>query len=102
VVGGANNQLAEPADAVRLMERNILYAPDYAVNIGGAMAVIGLESMGWSRPEAEDRVRSVKETLREIFERAEQEGLDTETAARRMAESRLAARSKRARPFVGS
>ncbi len=50
VVGAANNQLADPADAGRLQRRQILYAPDFVVNFGGAMAIIGLEATG--RPSA--------------------------------------------------
>jgi leucine dehydrogenase len=90
VAGAANNQLAEPLDADRLRERNILYAPDYAVNVGGAVAITGIEAMGWSRVEAEGRVKSVRQTLRRIFDLARAEGTTTEAAARRIAESRLA------------
>ncbi|MFQ6078665.1 MAG: Glu/Leu/Phe/Val dehydrogenase dimerization domain-containing protein [Thermodesulfobacteriota bacterium] len=89
VAGAANNQLAEPDDADRLRERNILYAPDYVINFGGAIAITGIEDMGWSRVEAEEKVKSVRETLRRIFEVAVAEGLTTDATARRMAESRL-------------
>lgn len=89
VAGAANNQLAEPDDADRLRERNILYAPDYVINFGGAIAITGIEEMGWSRVEAEEKVKSVRKTLRRIFEEAAAEGITTETTARRMAESRL-------------
>lgn len=89
VAGAANNQLEEPADADRLRERQILYAPDYVINIGGAMAITGIEAMGWSRVEADERVRSVRGTLRHIFQVAEAEGITTDAAARRIAESRL-------------
>jgi len=89
VAGAANNQLAEPADADRLRERNILYAPDYVINFGGAIAITGIESMGWSRVEAEEKVMLARGTLRHIFEVAEAEEITTEAAARRIAESRL-------------
>ena len=39
VAGGANNQLATQADADRLLERGILYAPDYLANGGGIINV---------------------------------------------------------------
>src|SRR5581483_4409217 len=42
VAGCANNQLAEPEDADRLHERGILYAPDYIVNAGCIIQLIGL------------------------------------------------------------
>src|SRR3954469_8544013 len=41
VVGSANNQLGEDADAQRLHERSILYAPDYVINAGGVLQLIG-------------------------------------------------------------
>ncbi|MGD8522939.1 MAG: hypothetical protein PVF56_17455, partial [Desulfobacterales bacterium] len=89
VAGGANNQLAEPADAERLSGRQILYAPDYAINIGGAMAIIGMETMGWSQDEANHHVASVRQTLQHIFTIAKAEGINTDVAARRIARSRL-------------
>lgn len=89
VAGGANNQLAEPADAERLWGRQILYAPDYAINIGGAMAIIGIETMGWSRKEADKNVSSVQQTLEHIFATAKAEGINTDAAARRIARERL-------------
>lgn len=89
VAGGANNQLAESSDAERLWGRQILYAPDYAINIGGAMAIIGIETMGWSKQEADKKVSSVRQTLTQIFETAKAEGINTDAAARRIAGKRL-------------
>ena len=89
VAGGANNQLAEPADAERLWGRQILYAPDYAINIGGAMAIIGIEAMGWSQQEADKNVSSVQQTLTQIFKTAKAEGINTDAAAQRIARIRL-------------
>lgn len=90
VVGGANNQLADPEDAARLRERQILYAPDFVANSGGAIAAIGIETRGWSRTEAEERVvQSVKSNLFQIFELATAEEITTDAAARRFAEKRL-------------
>ncbi|MBW2022431.1 MAG: leucine dehydrogenase, partial [Deltaproteobacteria bacterium] len=56
IVGGANNQLSSP-DVARIMEkRSVLYAPDYVVNVGGAMAILGMETQGWSKERAEEEV----------------------------------------------
>ena len=42
VVGAANNQLLQPEqDAARLDARGILYTPDYVVNAGGVINVLG-------------------------------------------------------------
>lgn len=91
VVGAANNQLASPEDAERLRARRILYAPDFAVNIGGAVVLEGIESLGWTRAQVEERIRGVRETVARIFETAEREGRTTEEVARRLAEERIAA-----------
>lgn len=90
VVGGANNQLADARDADRLRERGILYAPDYVVNVGGAMAIIGMENLGWSPDRARrEVVESVRRALKRVFDLAEKEGISTEAAAVRIAEERL-------------
>jgi leucine dehydrogenase len=90
VVGSANNQLAAPEDADRLHERGILYAPDFVVNFGGAMATLGIETMGWSRAEADERVaRSIQDALRHVFALADAEDISTTEAARWIADARL-------------
>ncbi len=95
VVGGANNQLAAPEDAERLRTRGILYAPDYVVNVGGAMAGIGMEAQGWTREHAEQEVEnSVRVALKRVFELSEMEDITTEAAAHRIAEERLSAGSQ--------
>ena len=100
VAGGANNQLAEPADAERLQQRGILYAPDYAVNIGGAMAIIGMEALGWSMLDANAKVMQVKDTLYRIFDIAAKNQETTDAAARRIAAKRLAAGASGSRPLL--
>ena len=89
VVGGANLQLAEPEDIHRLEARGILYAPDFVVNIGGAMAVTGMESFGWTPEQAEANVSRVRSTLRQVYEIAQAEGITTDAAARRIALANL-------------
>lgn len=89
VVGAANNQLGEPEDAEGLVARGILYAPDYVVNIGGAMAITGMEAMGWSPAQADKEVMGVRASLKKVLELADAEGITTESAARRIAEERL-------------
>ena len=39
VAGGANNQLATPAEGDLIHQRGILYAPDYVINAGGIINV---------------------------------------------------------------
>ncbi|HEX4324998.1 MAG TPA: Glu/Leu/Phe/Val dehydrogenase dimerization domain-containing protein [Gaiellaceae bacterium] len=90
VVGCANNQLAEPEDAERLRERGILYAPDYVVNAGGIIQLIGLEDEGWDESQLEERLAGVGYTLRALFAEAEAEGITPAEAADRLVRRRLA------------
>lgn len=90
VVGSANNQLARPEDGELLRERQILYAPDFVVNVGGALAIVGMETMGWSEAEANDRViQGIEQALRQIFALAAEQNISTAAAARSVAEARL-------------
>lgn len=90
VAGAANNQLATPGDADRLLARSILYAPDYICNLGGAMGITGIEALGWTREQAEARVAAaVTQTLREVFALSRAQGISTDRAARRIVERRM-------------
>jgi leucine dehydrogenase len=86
IVGGsANNQLAEPEDARRLHERGILYAPDFIINAGGVIQLVGLEDRGWDEAELQQNLRAVGDTLREIYAR----GGDPADAAEELAAERI-------------
>ena len=89
VAGSANNQLAEPEAAELLHARGILYAPDYVINAGGAIAIVGLEQLSWSRSELDTGLARIGETLRQIYERADGQGISTAAAADVLAEERL-------------
>jgi leucine dehydrogenase len=91
VAGSANNQLAEPEAADLLHARRILYAPDYVINAGGAIAIVGLEQLGWSQTELETALARIGDTLREIYERADAQGMSPAAAADVLAEDRLKA-----------
>jgi leucine dehydrogenase len=89
VAGSANNQLGEPEDAERLREARILYAPDYVINAGGVLNAIGIETLGWDREKTDVRLVGIGDTLTEIYARADAEGITTDAAAKRLAETRL-------------
>jgi leucine dehydrogenase len=91
VAGSANNQLAEPEAADLLRARGILYAPDYVINAGGAVAIVGLEQLGWSDDDVESALARIGDTLREIYTRAEADGSTTAAAADKLVAARLAA-----------
>jgi glutamate dehydrogenase/leucine dehydrogenase len=90
VAGCANNQLAEPEDAERLRERGILYAPDYIVNAGGIIQLIGLEDEGWDEARLEERLAGIGDTLGKLFAEADSEGITPAEAADRLVRRRLA------------
>ncbi|HTZ06312.1 MAG TPA: Glu/Leu/Phe/Val dehydrogenase dimerization domain-containing protein [Gaiellaceae bacterium] len=89
VAGSANNQLAEPEDADRLAAAGILYAPDYVINAGGVIQLLGLEGLGWDEDEVERHLAGIGDTLRTIYAESAAEGITPETAAARLAERRL-------------
>lgn len=92
VCGSANNQLASDADAVRLHERGILYAPDYVANAGGAIAFAHLAG----EPHAEhaaliEHVETIRAILEEILAESAANDETPLAAARRRVERILGA-----------
>jgi leucine dehydrogenase len=90
VAGSANNQLAATEDAQRLRERGILYAPDYVINAGGVIQLIGLEDHGWDEHELDRNLATIGDTLRELFRIADESGITPTAAAERVAAERIA------------
>lgn len=60
------------------------------------MAIMGIETRGWSRERAEKEVvETVRRSLGGVFDLAESESITTDTAAHRIAERRLSGESIR-------
>jgi leucine dehydrogenase len=92
VCGCANNQLATPADGQRLADRGVLYAPDYVVNAGGVINIADERAPGgYDRERAWSRVAAIRDTVRQVFETAEAQGITPAAAADHLAERRIAA-----------
>ena len=92
VVGAANNQLAEPEDAVRLAEAGVLYAPDFVVNAGGVINIAEeLRPEGYAPGRARLAVERIAGNLTRVLEVARDEAITTELAAERVAERRIEA-----------
>ncbi len=89
VVGSANNQLAESEVAEQLHTSGILYAPDYVVNAGGAIA-LPMFSQGASEAEVRQRVEQIGVTLGEILREAAARSESPLHAAQRRVEQVLA------------
>jgi leucine dehydrogenase len=88
VVGAANNQLATPQDGIRLHERGILYAPDFAVNSGGIINIF-VESQGYDQKKALKKTEEIYLTMKEVFERSKRTKKPTFEVADHLAEERL-------------
>lgn len=89
VAGSANNQLKEAEDAQRLFDREILYAPDYIVNAGGALA-FGLLNRGITvESEINERIDAIGASLTKILVEAAAANESPVEAAERVVERRL-------------
>jgi len=88
VVGGANNQLAEPRHAKEVESKGILYGPDYLVNAGGLINVYA-EIEGWPAERSLRKAGEIYNTLLRILELAEAEGITTADASDKVAEQRM-------------
>ncbi|MFB0515603.1 MAG: leucine dehydrogenase, partial [Candidatus Neomarinimicrobiota bacterium] len=94
VAGAANNQLASSKEhGAALLKRNILYAPDYAINSGGLINVAN-ELEGYNRERAFKQAEGIYDTLMEIFKMSAAEGIPTSVASDRLAEYRIRAVAK--------
>jgi leucine dehydrogenase len=91
IAGAANNQLATPEDGDRLREARIVYAPDFVVNAGGVIHLAGYETLGWDDATMARRLEAIGDTLRDVFDIAERDGISTAEAADRMARARVSA-----------
>jgi valine dehydrogenase (NAD+) len=89
VAGSANNQLAGPDDDQRLVDRDILYVPDYVANAGGVIN-IAEEPAGYDRARAWARIEGIHDTVLAVLERSRVEGIAPGEAADRHAETRIA------------
>jgi leucine dehydrogenase len=95
VAGSANNQLAQPEAAELLRSAGILYAPDYVINAGGAIAINYVELNARPQTEVDAALVKIGDTLKEIYARARSDGVTTAAAADALAVSRLSGGSQR-------
>ncbi|HEX8525418.1 Glu/Leu/Phe/Val family dehydrogenase [Allosphingosinicella sp.] len=92
VAGGANNQLATPADGDRIRDRGILYAPDYVINAGGIINVATEYLRDGDGELVSRRIEGIPERLDRIWDESESSGLNPAAVADAMAR-RLIGRS---------
>ena len=85
VAGGANNQLATPADGQRIHERGILYAPDYVINAGGIINVSTEYLKDGDQETVRGRIEQIPERLERIWTESDSTGRNPAEVADAMA-----------------
>jgi leucine dehydrogenase len=89
VAGAANNQLLdETRDGNALVQRGILYAPDFLINAGGLINVY-TELEGYNKERALERAEGIYASALAVFERADREALTPHEAALSQALARI-------------
>ncbi|GAA4355207.1 Glu/Leu/Phe/Val dehydrogenase [Kangiella marina] len=92
IAGAANNQLAEDRHGDILMQKGILYAPDYVINAGGIINVSFEEN--YDQAAALKKVDEIYGTLTEVFDASKSSGRPTNVIADELARQRVAAAKK--------
>ena len=94
VAGAANNQLEiEEKHGKMLVDRGIVYAPDFLINAGGLINVYS-ELSGYGKDEAMRRTAKIRNTTLEILKKAEDENITPQAAALKAAQERIDAVEK--------
>lgn len=89
VAGAANNQLEdENTHGDMLMQKGILYAPDFLINAGGLINVYS-EYNGYVREIAFAQTENIYNTVLEIYKKSEEDQINTQLAAIKLAEKRV-------------
>jgi leucine dehydrogenase len=89
VAGAANNQLATREMGAELMKRKIAYAPDYVINAGGIINIMGELDSRFDARWVEGKLQGLKSTLAEILDTAESEGRPANLIADELARQRI-------------
>ncbi len=89
IAGAANNQLADEKEHGKaVMEKGILYAPDFLINAGGIINC-SWERRGYNRQAALNQTENIYNTALNIFKRSREEKIPTYLAANQAAEQRV-------------
>lgn len=89
VAGAANNQLAQDVLGEELLQRGILYAPDYVINSGGIIDIYYQQQNQRDRDIVNAHVQKIGTTLGNIFTKSEQQQRATNVIADEMARGRF-------------
>lgn len=89
IAGAANNQLAvEEKHGPMLIEKGIVYAPDFLINAGGLINV-SAELDGYNYDRVMGQVEQIYDRTLEIYKLSDEEKMHTQAAAMTLAKRRL-------------
>jgi len=86
VAGGANNQLATPAEGDLIQQRGILYAPDYVINAGGIINVASEYLGDADEAGVKERIERIPGRLDQIWAESDATGRNPAAVADAMAQ----------------
>jgi leucine dehydrogenase len=89
IAGSANNQLADEEEHGKmLLEKGILYAPDYLINAGGLINLYS-EIAGYSKKRTMQLAENIYEATRVVLRKSKAENISTIKAADMIAVKRI-------------
>jgi len=90
IAGCANNQLEdEDKHGKMLMEKGILYAPDYVINAGGLINVAN-ELEGYRQDRAMKQAEGIYDVVKRVIQISKNQNIPTHVASNKIVEERLA------------
>jgi len=101
IAGSANNVLLEPRHGEELEDRGILYAPDYIINAGGLINVVG-ELEGYEEERVTARVMGIRNSVKSILALSRRDSVPPHVAADALAEERISSARSADRPRTGN
>lgn len=91
IAGGANNQLADEArHGQMLMDKGIIYAPDFLVNAGGIMAVAAEYFGEFNKPYLYQKAERIYDNCLQVLKEASENQNNAQVVAMEKAEKRIA------------
>ena len=90
IAGAANNQLAvEKEHGRQLIEKGIIYAPDFLINAGGLINVAAEADGSYNREKVTKDVEKIYGRILDIFALSETDNITTQEAAMKIAQKRI-------------
>src|SRR5690606_4777035 len=92
IAGAANNQLEDDErHGQMIMDKGIIYAPDFLINAGGVMHVYAEYAGGYQKSWSMHQAERIYDTCLAVLERSAREGLPSQQVAMQMAMDRISA-----------